>query len=456
MFRPTLRGLMLALAIASATAPALPAGAQTFASEPVMRRVIHVPRDKSLSFRLGGPASKIVIAQPEIAKVTATSDTTFYVQGIEFGSTNLLVYGPGGALQQVIDIRVGYDSDGLQQDLRAAFPGEPIEVKNLGEVLMLTGTLSNSGVQMSAEKIAQKYAPDAIISRLQVKNSQQVILEVRILEANRSALQDMGVNISAVASSWALVSGQGLVGVSPPHTAVGTHGGIGDITIDTAIQTLEERGVVRTLAKPNLVAVSGEKASFLAGGEFPFPVPADQGRIAIEFRPYGVKLDFIPVVQDNGWIRMAVMPEVSQLDTNNSLTVQGLTVPALTVRRANTTLELKPGDSFAMAGLFQHNYENGTQQTPWLGDVPVLGALFRSARWKRSESELLIIVTPRLSTPADRAITPIDSLPGQEPTKADLFLRGKAHDRPLPRDAGPQTIGPHTTGPASAPAADQD
>ena len=434
--RSALSALTFLTVATAVVAPPHRASAQTLVSEPVMRRTIHVPRDKSLSFRLPGPASRIVIAQPEIAKVTATSNQTFYVQGMEFGSTNMLVYGKGGGLDEVIDVRVGYDGEGLQQDLTAAFPNEPIKVRNLGEVLMLAGEVSNSGVQTGAEKIAEKYAPESIISRLTITNSQQVVLEVRILEASRSALQDLGVNFSIGNSSFGVVSGNGLIGVNPPATSIGTHGGIGPVSIDTAIQALEEKGTLRTLARPNLVAISGQKASYLAGGEFPFPVPQDLNKVVIEFRPYGVKLDFTPTVQENGWIRLQVAPEVSQLDFNNAVTLNNLTVPALTVRRANTTLELKPGDSFAMAGLFQHSYENAVQQAPWLADVPVLGALFRSARWKRSETELLIIVTPRLATPADRAITPINALPGKEASPQDLFLKGKSHDKPLPHDAG--------------------
>lgn len=434
-----LAGVLGGLALAGAALPTFGvAQAQTLASEAVLRRAIHVPRDKSLSFRLPSPASRIVIAQPEIAKVTATSNSSFYVQGIEFGSTNMLVYAPGGQLSQVIDIRVGYDSEGLQQDLDAAFPTEHIKVRNLGETLMLTGEISNSGVQASAERIAQKYAPDSVISRLTVVEAQQVILEVRILEASRNALQDLGVNLAVFNDSFSVITGGGLVGINPPHGVLGTKGGSGDTSIQTQLQALEEKGAVRTLARPNIVAISGQKASFLAGGEFPFPVPADQNKITIEFRQYGVKLNFLPIVQDNGWIRMAVEPEVSQLDFNNALTVSNITIPALTVRRANTVLELRPGDTFAMAGLFQRGYENAVQQTPWLGDVPVLGSLFRSARWKRSESELLILVTPRLATPADRAATPIDAMPGKEATAADLFLRGKAHDKPLlPQSDGP-------------------
>jgi pilus assembly protein CpaC len=431
MSRTLLSALMGVFLTTAGVAAASQAAAQTLTSEPVMRRTIHVPRDKSLSFRLPGPASRIVIAQPEIAKVTATSDASFYVQGIEFGSTNMLVYSRSGQLTQVIDIRVGYDAEGLQQDLVAAFPNEPIRVRNLGEVLMLAGEVSNSGVQASAEKIAEKYAPESIISRLTIQNSQQVILEVRILEANRSALQDMGINLSIFNDSFSVLTGQGLFGLNPPHGVVTTRGGSGSTTIDTQLQALEEKGALRTLAKPNLVAISGQKASFLAGGEFPFPVPADLNKITIEFRPYGVKLNFTPNVQDNGWIRLNVEPEVSSLDYNNALTVNDFIVPALTVRRAATTLELKPGDTFAMAGLFQNSYENGIQQFPGLGNLPVLGALFRSARWKRSESELIIIVTPRLATPADRQIQPLEALPGREPTSKELFLNGKSHDKPL-------------------------
>ena len=436
MSRTTFGALFLLLATTAALVPAAPALAQTLASEPVMRRTIHVPRDKSLSFRLPQAASRIVIAQPEIAKVTATSDTSFYVQGIEFGSTNLLVYGSGGRLQEVIDIRVGYDAEGLQQDFAAAFPGEALKVRNLGEVLMLAGEVSNTGVQAGAEKIAEKYAPDSVISRITVRASQQVVLEVRILEASRNAMQDMGVNFNLANGSFGVLSGSGLIGITPAASVLATRDASGSTRLDTQIQALEEKGVIRTLAKPNLVAISGEKASFLAGGEFPFPVPTRDG-ITIEFRPYGVKLNFLPKVQDNGWIRLEVAPEVSQLDPNNSLTIGGIRVPALSVRRASTTLELRPGDSFAMAGLFQHDYQNNTSQTPWLGDVPVLGALFRSARFKRSETELLIIVTPRLATAEDRQIAPLDSLAGREPSKSDLFLRGKALDKPLSRDLGP-------------------
>ncbi|HEY0648277.1 type II and III secretion system protein family protein [Phenylobacterium sp.] len=434
----TLFGALLGLTLAtSALTPATQAAAQTMVSEPVMRRTIHVPRDKSLQFRLPGPASKIVIAQPEIATVTGTSESTFYVQGIEFGSTNMLVYGRGGSLVEVIDIRVGYDAEGLQTDLAAAYPGERIQVRNLGEMLMLAGDVSTSGIQAGAERLADKYAPEAVLSRLNVKNSQQVILEVRILEVTRSALKDIGVDLSVFNDSFGVFTGTGLIGsITPPHGVIATSGGWNAANIETTLQALEDKGVVRALAKPNIVAISGERATFLAGGEFPFPVPQGLDQITIQFRPYGVRLNFLPTVKENGWIRMAVEPEVSELDPANSLVLRDITVPGLTVRRASTTLDLRPGDTFAMAGMYQKNHRNQVQQTPGLGNIPVLGALFRSAQWRKSETELVILVTPRLATPEDRAVTPIESLPGKAASEKDLFLRGKIESRPKAKDAG--------------------
>jgi pilus assembly protein CpaC len=342
----------------------------------------------------------------------------------------------------VIDSRVGYDSEGLQQDLTAAYPGERIQVKNLGEMLMLAGDVTTSGVQNGAERLAEKYAPEAVLSRLNVKNSQQVILEVRILEVTRSALKDIGVDLAVFNDSFGVVTGTGLIGsITPPHGVFSTNGGWNGANIQTRLQALEDKGLVRALAKPNIVAISGEKATFLAGGEFPYPVPQDLDKITIQFRPYGVRLNFLPTVKENGWIRMAVEPEVSELDPTTSLVLRDITVPGLTVRRASTTLDLRPGDTFAMAGMYQQSHRNQIQQTPGLGSLPVLGALFRSAQWRKSETELLILVTPRLASSEDRAAEPIDSLPGKAASQRDLFLFGKTDERPqTPAAAAPPTV----------------
>lgn len=333
-------------------------------------------------------------------------------------------------------MRVGYDAEALQSDLAAAIPGEVIKVRNLGEGLLLTGEVSTTAVAAKAKTLADKFAPESITSALTVRASQQVILEVRVLEAGRSDLKDIGFNLAATDGvNFALATGSGLIGPSTPQGVLQVRGSIGSVDIDLMLQALEEKGVVRTLARPNLVALSGQKASFLAGGEFPFPVPNGRDTVSIEFREFGVKLDFEPVVQDNGLIRLLVAPEVSALDTRANLRLNGMEVPSLTVRRAATTVELKSGESFAVAGLFQQDYANAIRQLPGIGQVPVIGSLFRSARWKRQESELVIIVTPRLAT-AEDLTGETRIMAGRETNPIDLILLGMALDKPLSAPVG--------------------
>lgn len=437
LFRTLITALVGVTVLLAALAPAANAQAQTLASEAALRRTIYVPRDKSLSYRLTQPAAKIVIAQPEIAKVTATGDASFYVQGMEFGSTNMLVYGAGGRLMEVIDIRVGFDAASLQHDLTNAYPGEPIQVRNLGESLMLIGEVSNSGVQRRAEEIAEKYAPDAVISRLSVRDAQQVVLEVRVLEASRSALQDIGFTANIANNSFNFATGNGLIGASPPAGLLQLFGGSGNTSIDTGLGALEEKGVIRTLARPNLVAISGQKATFHAGGEYPYPVPQRDNLISLEFRKYGVELTFTPTVQDNGLIRLEVEPKVSQLDFTNSLRVSGFTVPGLIIRQTKTTVELRAGEALSIGGLFQREYSNALRQVPGIGSVPILGALVRSTRWKQADTELIVIVTPRYTTPEDKAkAAATQAPPGKEPSRLNLILNGKSLDQPLTSEEG--------------------
>ena len=416
------------------------AAAQVMRSEAAASRTIFVPVDKSMSFRLDQVATKIVVAQPETAEVVATTDHSFYVRGVSVGSTNLLVYGAGGRLQQVIDVRVGYDPRSIEQDLNIAFPGEGIRVQSMGEGLLLTGHVSTASVAKRAKDLADKYAPEHATSVMTVRASQEVILEVRVLEASRASFQDLGFSGTITDGHSVFTYGSGLIGNTPANGVLALRSKIGSVNLDLTLEALEEKGMVRTLARPNLVALSGEKASFLAGGEFPYPVPQGRGidgSITIQFRTYGVKLNFLPVVQDNGLIRLQVAPEVSQLDQVNAIKIGGITVPGLITRRADTTVELKNGDSLAMGGLFQHNYDNTLRQFPVLGDLPVIGTLFRSSRWKRAETELIIIVTPRLVTPQDFAnAKEVTSVGGAEPLAADFILNGHALDKPTTRDLG--------------------
>jgi pilus assembly protein CpaC len=439
MKRPLIGVFAAALACAAASyAPAHAALPMT--SEPAVNRRITVPRDKTLAFRLHETASKIVVAQTDIAQVVATSDHSFYVRGKDIGSTNLLVYGPGGQLAEVIDVDVTYDAGGVQDALAAAFPAEHIRVVNAGQGVLLLGQGSDTGVAARAQKLAEKYAPDFVTSNLTVRASQEVILEVRVLEATRSALRDMGVTLDIENGSFQLLTGRGLIGSDAPSGTLSLTGRAGSTQVDVALQALENKGLVHTLARPNLVAISGEKASFLAGGEFPYPVPqaASNGSVTltIEFRQYGVKLDFKPIVEDNGLIRLEVAPEVSQLDPTNAIRLAGFSIPGLITRRTNTTVELRDGASLAIGGLFQRNYQSAISQVPGLAQIPVLSALFRSTRWQNNETELVIIVTPRLATAADfaRAVAP-QTLAGPEPRPEDLLLRGNSLDKPLTTDA---------------------
>lgn len=444
-----------ALTVLSVGAVALPAHADAMTSEQAPSRVISVPRDKSLSFRLDEPATKIVVAQPDIAEVVATTDRSFYVRGLEVGSTNLLVYGPGGRLMQVIDVRVGVDAQLLERDLAQALPNEHIKVQNLGEGVILTGDVSSPGAALRAKAIADKLAPDGVTSMLRAAGS-QVVLEVRILEATRSTSQDIGLGATISNNSVNFSFGNGLIGNSPPNGVLSFNGRSGNTTIDATLQALEAKGAIRTLARPNLVALSGEKASFLAGGEFPFPVPSGLNQITVEFRQYGVKLDFTPTVQDDGKIKLLVAPEVSALDPTNTVRVDNVTIPSLTVRRANTTVELRSGESLAIGGLFQHGAQTDLRQIPGLGEIPILSALFRSTRYQRNETELLIIVTPRIVTQGDIDHDKDRNLAGVEPGMAGFLLNGNALDKPMAHDLrGPVDPPAPATPPAQAKAKSQ-
>jgi pilus assembly protein CpaC len=256
-----------------------------------------------------------------------------------------------------------------------------------------------------------------------------------VLEATRSVLKDIGLMANVGNSSFSFASGTGLVGATAPQGLLTLTGGAGSTMIDVQLQALEQKGLIRTLARPNLVALSGEKASFLAGGEYPYPVPQGRDQVTLEFRPYGVKLDFQPLVQDNGLIRLAVQPEVSQLDPANSLRINNVTVPGLIVRRTGTVVELKNGDSLAIGGLFQREYANTMKQVPGLGDIPVLSALFRSTQWRRNETELMILVTPRLATAADMDKARDATIAGVEPDPIGMLLQGKSLDKPMTKQA---------------------
>ena len=421
--------LASALALA-ALAPA--ASAQIASTQAAVSQTLVVAKDKSVAFRLEYPVGEIVVAQPDVLQLVATTDQSFYVRGKALGSTNLLVYDKMRRLVQVIDVRVGYDTDSLQSDLALALPNAHITAVNFAGGVLLRGEAGSLTDAVRAQAIAERYAPKAVASQVQVRALGQVMVEVRIIEVDRTALKDIGVDLNAHnVSHFSLLSGGGgLLSNQDPQGVLNLNGTIHGVSVSATLQALETKGLVKTLAKPDLIAKSGEEASFLAGGEFPYPVPSGPQQVTIVFKPFGVRLNVTPTVHDNGVIQLKIAPEVSALDTHNQLTIGGFTMPSLTTRKAETTIELLDGQSFAIAGLFQQDYANAVKQIPWASDVPVLGALFRSASWKRDESELVIIVTPHLIAPANRledVPTPFDTK--SEPNLAESLLLGRALDK---------------------------
>jgi pilus assembly protein CpaC len=394
---------------------------------------IVVPTGKSQNIRTDTNFVDVVVGDPEIADVMPLTDRSLSILGKKIGTTRVSVYAEGKKLIGVFDIEVSYDVPKLAAELRQRFPRAQFRVSSVNGRIMLSGTCPDGPTLDQAVTIARQFGPD-VINSVQVLQAQQVLLEVRFVEIHRTAARELGIQWDLVAKNVAATVGQaGLISGNPPFGSVAVIGGLlaHGVHVDAVINALEQRDVARRLAEPNLVALSGDTASFLAGGEFPFPVSSSLGQITIEFKRFGVGLAFTPTVLSSGVINLKIEPEVSQLDPTNVIQVAGTTIPSLIVRRANTTVELRDGQSFAIGGLLQNNVDAQQKQLPWLGSVPVLGALFRSALYQKKETDLVIIVTPHIvqpMRPGDVARVPTDdALPGND---ADLFLLGEAEITP--------------------------
>ena len=407
---------------------AIPATAKTWVQTHTEENGVtaNIVKDAKITMHSDVPFAQIKVGDTKIADVTVLSNQSFHINGKMRGHTSVLVYDSENRLNDVINVEVGLDVQGLKKSLFESFPKEQIEVRKLAGKLYLSGDVSTMRVAEQAQKIAEAYAGvDDVTNGLAVRDSHQVVLEVRFVEATRSAIKELGVGLLVQqAGQFNFASGvNALAGRSAGSLVL--HDTFGPTAIDVNIDALETKGTIRTLAEPNLVSMSGETASFLAGGEFPIPVAGQNGQITITYRQFGVGLAFTPTVLDDGVINLEVAPEVSQLDTTNTVRVAGVEVPGLSIRRAKTTVELRNGQSFAIAGLLQNTQSNGKSQVPWLGDVPVLGTLFRSSRFKKNETELVIIITPRLVQPVSdisKLSTPLDHK--MSPSEAEFFLGG--------------------------------
>jgi pilus assembly protein CpaC len=402
-------------------------------------RRIELAVGKSTVVQVDTRVADLVLGDPTVADVLPLTSNSVYVLGKKAGSTTLSIYGPGRTLISALDLNIGPDLDGLRAMISETMPGEnSIQVRSANGSVILSGIASSAPRAQRMASLADSFAPGKVVNMLGVGGSQQVMLSVRIAEVSRTASKALRLNTSAIDNTGAnrftgLTGDQFANGNNAPADAFGL-GALswvgGKYSFDVLFEALEERGQVRTLAEPTLVAMSGDTASFLAGGEFPVPIARDDnagtGRstVTIEFKQFGVSLSFTPTVLEDGVINLNVAPEVSSIDINNSVTAAGFRIPGLKTRRANTTVELRDGESFVIAGLLNTGYENEIRQLPFAGDLPILGSLFRSSGFRKDETELAIIVTPRLASPTrHRPADPISAT--APPTQPNLFLNGQ-------------------------------
>src|SRR5712664_1282731 len=432
--------------------------------------------NKSRTFRVDTAFSTIVAGSPDIADVKSLSDHLIYIQGKQTGTTNVILFDSSMKQIGILDVEVAIDTGNLQQNIQSSTGKRGIRVSSTEGQVVLSGMAADAVSAERAMAIATGSVPKGgvVVNAMNVAGPQQVMLEVRFLEVARTAGRDLGVNLfvanasgsniantglgSRATSNGPVVPGSGRVpqpdvgspaGTLPLLGAVGTlasgatpYGSLltsvlrlnNGMSIDSLVTALETKGVLRRLAEPNLIALSGDSARFLAGGEFPVPVASTPGAvfqtITIEFKKFGVELAFVPTVLSRGVINLRVEPSVSELDFTNAITISGTTIPALTRRDARTTVELRDGQSFAIAGLLQTRNRQDISQVPWIGSVPVLGTLFRSSSYQQQETDLVIIVTPRLVAPAvpgQVLASPLDSR--QPANDVDFFLNGQMEVR---------------------------
>ena len=412
----------MALVTFGSAAPAL---AQTvtydLATTSVMR--INLPVSQAVTVVISQPVDKVVAADPAIADAQPITDRSLYLVGKNFGTTTVNLYAGDGKPVGLIAVEVGADTADISSSIRAAVPSAKVTVSTVNGRVRLGGTVPDTETMDKVLAIVAQYGSPQVINTMTLVGGQQVNLEVRILEAQRDAGRELGI-------SWSgSVNGQGMTVNSTTDGSFSkfmTGLIAGGINLNATINAMENKALVRTLAEPNLTTLSGVKASFLAGGEVPIRTVDQNGNTAVEYRQFGVLLGFTPLVLDNDRIQIHLQPEVSGLN--------GFTEgndPIFNTRNLDATVELRDGQSFSVAGLLQTDNKLNQDQLPWIGDVPILGSLFKSSSYKKHDTELVVIVTPRLvqpMTPGQVPATPLDQT--RPANDVELFALGQMEVTP--------------------------
>ncbi len=396
--RHTFGGLALALLVPVA------AGAQQVLTQP--EQVVTIIRGTSALLQLAGRLERVSIADPEVAEAVVVTPQEVLINGVAVGTTSLMVWRADDR-PRLYNVEVVTDLVALDRQLKALYPEDSITVSTVGgNMVVLAGTVGSAAVVRGAAEVAGATGA-TVVNNLRIPAAAQILLHVRFAEVNRSAVSSLGTSLFAT-------NPQRTVGVENSDTSVieTLSEGIvrlllvgGDSRLEAIIKALRGRGDYRSLAEPNLIAVDGKEATFLAGGEFPFPIVqgGQSNAVTIMWKEFGVRLNFTPTVTDAGNIRLKVAPEVSSLDFSNGLTLSGFQIPSLLTRRATTEVELKPGQHLAIAGLLDNSILKNVDKIPILGDIPILGMLFQSRDIRQNRTELLVIVTPYLVNPTDEA-----------------------------------------------------
>ena len=394
---------------------------------------LDVSAGKSQVLETPAPYTDVMIGDAKIADVVPLTRHSVYVVGKSVGATSLSIYGPGKRLLEAVNVVVEPDVQTLQSRLRQLVPDEKdVAIHTSNGSLVLSGTVSSPAALHQISELAETLDPGKVVNMLGVEGTQQVQLEVRFVEMERTVAKALSINVNRTSTSGNPLfqfssGGQNLGNIagSPGFAALSFLTPDGNLTV--ALDALEAKGVVKTLAEPTLVAMSGDTASFLAGGEIPIPAPqatsAGQNIITVTYQEFGISLAFTPTILKDGMINLVVKPEVSSLDPAFNVVASGFTIPGIKVRRASTTVELRDGESFTIAGLLSDTYQNSVNAFPVLGDIPVLGTLFRSPNFQSDKTELVIVITPHLVT-ARRGPVALPTDHFTPPSDYELFLFG--------------------------------